>query len=296
MQRCYDASAAMTRRRLAAIILALAILGALDAFWIEPASLIVRHERLEIPHWGGELRVAVLSDLHVGSPHVGLDKVRRIVELTNAERPDLILLLGDFVIGGQDGSSGVIGGSFISPEDSAAVLKDLHAPKGVFAVLGNHDWWLGGERVARALAEARIAVLDNQARHIAMGTGPDATAFWLGGIADLWAADPDIPRTLEQVQGDDPVLLFTHNPDIFPDVPARVSLTIAGHTHGGQVRLPLFGAPIVPAIRRYTAGLVVEQGRQLFVTSGVGTSMLPVRFRVTPEIVILTLARSAGGQ
>jgi predicted MPP superfamily phosphohydrolase len=286
----------MNRRRFAVIILALAILGALDAFWIEPASLVTRHERLEIPHWRGELRVAVLSDLHAGSPHVGLDKVRRIVELTNAERPDLILLLGDFVIGGQEGSAGVIGGSFISPEESAAVLKDLHAPAGVFAVLGNHDWWLGGERVGRALTEAGIPVLHNQVRRIEMGTGRDGYAFWLGGIADLWAADPDIPRTLEQVQGADPVLLFTHNPDIFPDVPASVSLTIAGHTHGGQVRFPLFGSPIVPANRRYTTGLVVEEGRHLFVTSGVGTSMLPVRFGVTPEIVILTLARSAGGQ
>jgi len=250
--------------------------------------LVTRHERLELPHWGADLRVAVLSDLHNGSPHVGLDKVRRIVDLMNAEQPDLVLLLGDYSIGGPNGSSGVMGGRFVPPEETAVVLKNLHAPLGVFAVLGNHDWWFDAERIARALTSASITVLDNHSRRI---DRPGA-AFWLGGIADYWTAGPNITRTLEQMDGSEPVLLFTHNPDIVPDVPERVSLTIAGHTHGGQVNLPLIGSPIVPSDCGYTRGHFVEQGRHLFVTSGVGTSIIPVRFGVRPEIVILTLVKA----
>jgi len=282
----------MNLRRLAFILLVVAVLGAVDALWIEPASLITRHERLEVPHWGAELRVAVVSDLHAGAPHVGIDKIRRIVERMDAEQPDLVLLLGDYGIGGPNGSHGVIGGTFLTPEETTEVLKDLRAPLGVFAVLGNHDWWFDGKRMARALNQAGIAVLDNQARRIDREGG----AFWLGGIADYWTGGPNIRRTLEQMDGSEPVLLFTHNPDVFPDVPARVSLMIAGHTHGGQVRLPWIGTPILPSDRSYSSGLFIEQGRHLFVTSGVGTSILPVRFGVTPEIVILTLLRSASGQ
>ena len=116
-------------------------------------------------------------------------------------------------------------------------------------------------------------------------------AFWLAGGADLWTRKPDIEGTLRQVTDEEPVLLFTHNPDIFPDVPPRVSLTVAGHTHGGQVNLPVVGRPVVPSHfgQRYAFGHVVEQGRHLYVSGGVGTSIIPARFRVPPEIVILNL-------
>jgi predicted MPP superfamily phosphohydrolase len=111
------------------------------------------------------------------------------------------------------------------------------------------------------------------------------------GIADLWTRKPDIEGGLHQVEIDDPVLLLTHNPDIFPGVPQRVSLTLAGHTHGGQVNLPVAGRLVVPSKygQRYAFGYIVEDGRHLFVGGGVGTSILPVRFRVPPEVVILTL-------
>ena len=117
------------------------------------------------------------------------------------------------------------------------------------------------------------------------------TIFWLGGIADQWTRDPDVAGTLKQVSGDDPVVLITHNPDIFPEVPARVSLTLAAHTHGGQVQLPIVGTLITTSKLGYNAGEFVEQGRHLFVTTGIGTSILPVRFGVPPEIVILTLSK-----
>lgn len=110
--------------------------------------------------------------------------------------------------------------------------------------------------------------------------------------ADLWTRGADVAASLKHVESDDdPVLLLTHNPDIFPDVPPRVSLTLAGHTHGGQVNFPFFGRLVVPSRygQRYAMGHVVEGGRHLFVSGGVGTSILPVRFRVPPEIVVITI-------
>jgi predicted MPP superfamily phosphohydrolase len=102
---------------------------------------------------------------------------------------------------------------------------------------------------------------------------------------------PKIPDTLRQVRDASPVILISHSPDIFPDVPARVNLTLAGHTHGGQVCLPLVGRLIVPSHygQRFAYGHIIEGGRHLFVTSGVGTSIIPVRFRVPPEIAMLTI-------
>jgi len=273
------------RIRIVAISLLVApFLVAAWAFGIEPGMLVVRHPRMELPGWRSELRVAVLSDLHIGSPHVGLDKLRTIVERTNAENPELIVLLGDFVIGGPGGNSHVRGGNFVEPERTAEELKKLRAPWGVFAVLGNHDWWYDGERVGKALTDAGIPVLENRAVHVGN--------IWLGGIADYWTRDPDIAGTLRQVTSDDPVVLITHNPDIFPEVPSRVSLLLAAHTHGGQVQLPMVGTLITTSRLGYNAGEYVERGRHLFVTTGIGTSMVPVRFGVPPEIVILALGPS----
>jgi len=269
-----------TRIRIVAIALLIApLLVALWAFGIEPGMLVIRHLRMDLPGWKAGLRIAVLSDLHIGSPHVGLDKLRTIVEKTNAEQPDLVVLLGDFVTGGPNGRRA---GGFVEPELTAAELKKLHAPLGVYAVLGNHDWWYDGDRVGKALTAVGIPVLENKA----VRAGP----IWLGGIADFWTREPDVAGTLAQVSSGDPVVLITHNPDIFPDVPSRVSLLLAAHTHGGQVRLPIVGTLITTSKLGYNAGEYVERGRHLFVTTGIGTSIVPVRFGVPPEIVILTLA------
>ncbi|HEX8558365.1 MAG TPA: metallophosphoesterase [Pyrinomonadaceae bacterium] len=279
-----------------ALAAALAVAAALGAwaFWLEPAWTSVRRVSLAVPGWRaaqGGLKVALLTDLHVGAPHMGAGRLRRVVELTNAESPEVVIITGDFVIGGPKDEGGerggVAGGSFVEPEAIAAELKHLRAPLGVYAVLGNHDWWYDGPRVARALESAGVRVLENQAVRVERG----GAGFWLGGVADLWTRRPDVAGALAQVTTDEPVILFTHNPDIFPGVPARVSLTLAGHTHGGQVNLPLVGRPVVPSKfgRRYAMGHVVEGGRHLYVSGGVGTSILPVRFRVPPEVVVISL-------
>ena len=262
---------------------------ALWALWLEPASLRVVSYRLSLPRWPAAcsgLTVAVISDLHVGSPFNGVAKLERVVAETQNARPDLVLLAGDFVI------QGVRGGQFVAPEVTSAKLGKLAAPYGVFAVLGNHDWWLDGPRVRQAFETSRIPVLENRAVELRRG---DCT-FWLAGIGDFWEGKPDVEGTLASVPRDAPVLVLTHNPDVFPGIPDRVALTVAGHTHGGQVRVPFIGRPVVPSAygERFAIGPVVDGGRHLFVTPGVGTSILPVRFLVPPEISLLELRGEAG--
>ena len=253
------------------------------ALWLEPASLTVSEERISLP-WPAfrPLRVAILTDLHVGSPFNGMDRLRDIVDRTNAAQPDVICILGDLVI------QGVVGGRFVPPEVIATELKRLRARVAVLAVLGNHDGWLDHDRVSGALARSGIGLVEDTAVRLDTPSG----ALWVAGLSDLWTGHHDLDAALSVVKDDGaPAILLTHNPDVFPRVPRRVTLTLAGHTHGGQVRLPFIGAPIVPSAfgKRYAAGHVVEDGRHLFVATGVGTSILPVRFRVPPAITLLTL-------
>ena len=253
------------------------------AFWFEPASLSTVEERINLPGFTlRPLRVAILTDLHVGSPFNGRTKLRQTVERANAAEPDVVCILGDLVI------QGVVGGRFVPPEDIATELGRLRARTGVFAVLGNHDGWLDHDRVRAALERNGIRVLEEAAARLETPAGP----VWLAGISDVWTGRHDVRAALSAVKDDGaPVILMTHNPDVFPEVPERVVLTVAGHTHGGQVRLPLVGTPIVPSRygKRFAAGHVVEGNRHLFVATGVGTSILPVRFRVPPSIAVLTL-------
>ncbi len=264
--------------------LAAALVVACWALWIEPASLSNETHSLVLPGWSshaGRLRIAVIADLHVGSPWNGLGRLDRVVAVVAAAHPDLVLLAGDFV------TTEVMGGRFVPPEAIAARLGKLAAPLGVYAVLGNHDWWCDGLRVADALDRHGIRVLTNEAVRLEDG----GRSFWLAGVDDIWGGKPDLEAALAQVTDSSPVILLTHNPDLFPKVPTRVALTVAGHTHGGQVRLPFIGRPVVPSVHgsRYAAGHVQEEGRHLFVTTGVGTSILGVRFRVPPEVSVLDI-------
>jgi predicted MPP superfamily phosphohydrolase len=172
----------------------------------------------------------------------------------------------------------------MNPNEYAPILAHLHAPLGVYAVLGNHDWWDNGPHIQAALELNGIRVLSNRAVRIQR----NGRAFWIGGLADLWTQRPDIPGVVAQTNPAEPLIFITHNPDLFPQIPSRVSLTLAGHTHGGQVDLPFVGRPVT--VSNYNKGHILENGRHMFITSGVGTSGLPVRFRVPPEIAILRLA------
>jgi uncharacterized protein len=267
--------------RRAAVVLLLVVLGLAGwAFWWEPRRLVVRRTSVALPCWrGAPITVAIASDLHIGAPGVGVEKLDRVVREINAARPDVVVLLGDFVI------QGVAGGRFVPPETIAHHLSRLRAPGGVYAVLGNHDWWLDASRVRRAFQSVGIHVVDDTAVRLRK----ESDAFWLVGISDFTEGPHDVSGALQRVSDSAPAIAITHNPDVFPSIPPRVCLTLAGHTHGGQVALPLIGRPVVPSQygARYAIGPIHEHGRQLFVTSGVGTSILPVRFRVPPEVVLL---------
>jgi len=275
------------RRKALAATLGMPLLLALRAFILEPASLEVNRYELTLRQWpAGQdgLIVALLSDLHVGSPFNGVAKLEKIVMRVNQTRPHIVLLAGDYVV------SGVRGGEFIPPETTASILAKLTAPLGVFAVLGNHDHWYDGPRVRTAFESAGIRVLENESFRVER----EGFDFHLVGIGDLWEGKPDVGAILEDLErlpDDAPAIAFTHNPDVFPVITGRIALTLAGHTHGGQVDFPFFGAPVVPSRfgERYARGHVVEDGRHLFVTSGLGTSILPVRFRVPPEIALLRI-------
>jgi predicted MPP superfamily phosphohydrolase len=285
-ERNDGASGAVKRWPRLVRVLALSLVVALGAwaFWLEPRSLVLHAETLDVPRWPASLagtRIALLSDLHVGSPYWHVEDLERLVERVNAEQPELVLLAGDYMI------NDVKLGTWVEPEAIAAALGGLRAPLGVIAVLGNHDWWNDGRRVRRAFEASGITVLENEARRIQRG---DA-GFFVVGLADELTRRVRIDRALSGVGADDPYLVLVHEPDVFPKVPEQASLTLAGHTHGGQVRLPLLGRPVIPSRygQRYAAGHVVEDGRHLFVTTGVGTSIWPVRFGVPPELVLLTL-------
>jgi predicted MPP superfamily phosphohydrolase len=275
----------LARRAARPLAIALLVAPFVWGFLVEPNRLVVHRETITLPAWPSALdglRIAVLSDVHAGAPFVGDEKLRDVAAATNCEAPDVIVLLGDYVVGGE------IGARPMAPEAIAARLGELHAPLGVFAVLGNHDWWFDGERIRAALVAAGIRVLENEAVEVRRG----GASFWLAGLADLMTREPNAERALAAVPEGAAVIALDHNPDVFPGMPPGVALTLAGHTHGGQVDLPLLGRRVVPSRygARYAAGHVEEGGRHLFVTTGIGTSILPVRLGVPPEVAVLTLA------
>lgn len=273
------------RLRVVLVVITL-FLGSL-AFWgflIEPSRLVTHQQTIQIDNWPQSLdglRIAVISDLHVDNWSVTDKKLRTIVERTNQLQPDLIVILGDYM-----SSNGWVRRR-VEPEVFSAALKDLHAPLGVYSVLGNHDWWYSGMRVRRSLEQNGIKVLENETAEINVR----GTSLWLVGLGDLWTRPQRIAETVAKVPEGQPLIGLTHNPDIFPKVPQRVQLLLAGHTHGGQVRFPILG-PVVESSDygdRWVSGHVFADNHHLFVTTGIGMSILPVRFGLPPEIVLLTL-------
>ncbi|MBV8971111.1 MAG: metallophosphoesterase [Sphingomonadaceae bacterium] len=261
--------------RIAAVVaLGLAGLSAIVGGWRGATARprVVRYD-VAVRGWSGPpLRLVQVSDIHMGPPDMPAARVADIVAEVDALRPDIIVLTGDYH-GGKflDGDAGNL-------DDGVRPLRRLHAPLGVFAVRGNHDdpYW-----TPRVLPRYRMTYLEN--------AHADAGPVTVAGIDDAETGHPDIAAALAGAPPGKPVLLLMHEPDRFAAVPRGVALTLAGHTHGGQIRLPLIGAIVTHTDFGWVRGRYDQGGRTLIVSSGVGTSGVPLRLGVPPEIVVVTL-------
>ncbi len=259
--------------------------------------------------WAGgpRLKIGVIADIHAGGPIMPAARIRAVAESTNALKPDLIVLLGDF------SASHKLKTRDVAPEEWSEALSVLRAPLGVHAILGNHDWWddlhaqrtgKGPELSPRMLERVGIPVYENEAVRLVKNGQP----FWLAGLGDQLAfirskrkkafrtfeGVDDLDGTMSQITDDAPVILLAHEPDIFPQVSDRVALTLSGHTHGGQVRLPGFSSISQSRFgKRYTYGHFCEDERNLVISGGLGCSVLPVRVGVPPEIVMVEIEDAA---
>lgn len=257
------------------------------AMLIEPRWVAHREISETVPGWKGPpgLKVAVASDWHFSKRALWrvmtVERARAIVADINASQPDVILLPGDFIA-----DSDYAPDSAATAEDEIAnVLGGLKARLGVYAVMGNHDWWHEGKAMAAAFTRAGITVLENDAVPL------PGTALWVVGIGDDYT-DHSQPRVATQkLPPGAQALVLMHGPESLRTLPPVRGLVAAGHTHGGQVSIPFFGPPVVPGAgpREWAYGWIEHGDNRMYVTSGLGVSILPVRFNMRPEWVTFTL-------
>ncbi len=235
-----------------------------------------------LPKGTEPVRIALLSDIHVGNLVMRPKRLRSIVDAVNEAHPDIVLLAGDFVIG--ESYKGTARRAL-----DLAPLASLRAPGGVFAVLGNHDHWTDPEAVRSSLRSAGVFVLENDA--IRRG------AITIVGIDDRFSGHDNIARSAQRAAklGGIPIA-FTHSPDLAPDMPKNMTVLFAGHTHCGQLVAPVVG-PIVQYSRgrrlydqKYSCGRIVEPRRVTIVTGGIGSGELPLRFNARPDWWLVELA------
>ncbi len=285
------------RRRgwiIAGIIAALAAAWALDAFWFEPESLAETVLDVQVPAWPSTtapLHVALLSDIHADHIHMTPARIRAIAARVNALHPDIVLLAGDYV-----GADGLRRGSArLRQNRPDGAFEDLglgalgafRAPLGTYAIMGNHDCYWDCAHVRATLAAAHVTLLENRAAKLARPDGD----VWIEGIEDGQTQRPDFVATAAQVPPGTASFVLVHNPGLFDWASNRAALQLSGHTHAGQVRLPLIGA--VVRMSKHTEdtakGWTIIDDRILVVTRGLGESGLPVRFGAPPQIMMLTL-------
>ena len=281
-----------TRRKfiLSAAAAGIAILGA-DSVLIEPNRPRIVRQEIALRRWPERLNgftIALLSDFHY-DPVFSIHPIRKAIRMVNELRPDLILLTGDFVTLGlfklKDEKAAT------AAEPCAALLRQLHAPHGSWAVMGNHDHFSDPARVTGALREAGVNVLNNQSAPIEN----DGARFWLAGVNDVLGGTADLQRTARGVPKDEATILMAHEPD-YADYVARfpfVDLQVSGHSHGGQVRFPFVRPFYLPALaRKYIWGLYHIGELTLYTNPGVGTVALPIRLNCPPEITVFSLSRA----
>lgn len=271
-------------RRLLTLLAAVAALGLAAATYMVALAMsepVVRRATVIMPDWPADarpMRIVLLSDLHVAGPDMPPSRIARIADRINALKPDMVAIAGDFVSDKRGATKRYPAAPGLAP------LARLRARFGAWAVLGNHDHWRDAGEVTRALRRANVRILDNQA----VTVGP----LRLGGVDDDFTGRADVPATVAAMRaGPGSRVLLTHSPDVAPATPADVSLILAGHTHCGQIRLPLIGAISYESDHgdRYGCGVVVEGARRVVISAGLGTSVLPFRFGAPPDLWVLML-------
>jgi predicted MPP superfamily phosphohydrolase len=249
---------------------------------------VMRTAGVVLPDWPAgatPIRIALLSDIHIGNAAMDEGRLTRIVGQVDAARPDLIVLAGDFIVGHRPGSSAALAPRLTAP------LAGLHAPLGVFAVLGNHDHWTGATAVVRALGRAGIATLSNRA----VSRGPVTVV----GVDDAFSGHADVPRAMAAARGRPGArVIVSHSPDVLPSLRAGDGhVVLLGHTHCGQIVWP-HGQPLAAYSPfngsrlfdpRYRCGVIRDPDRTVVVTAGVGSGTVPIRLGAPPDWWLVTV-------
>ncbi len=263
----------------AIVLLSVLLIGytRLEAGWLKVTAIDVTSG--DIPPEFNNTKIVFASDIHHG-PHFSVNRVQQLVAKINSQNPDIIILGGDYIDGGK---------KYIEPVFT--VLKSLKAKHGVYAVTGNHDHWQDITLTRQLLLKSNFKLCDNRSYWVKKGK----SKIKIGGVGDLWEDTQLLNKTIAGLKKADFSILLSHNPDYMEQMKTDlIDLTLAGHTHGGQVTLFGLWAPVLPSAygNKYRYGLKKIGSMQAYITSGVGTISPPVRFFCRPEIVVITLKRT----
>lgn len=277
-------------RRLALMTFVLFLAVISLGYYYATRDPIVRTAHVTMPHWPADtpaVSLLLIADTHVAGPDMPPERLRRILADLNRLKPDLVVLAGDYI------SEKRLATRLYSPSELAAPFAVLGAPLGVIAVPGNHDHWADLDAIVAELRKHNVTVIANDA----VKRGP----LIIGGVDDEFTDHDNLAATfaamdaLDQSETKSPRLILSHGPDIVPDLLAPVGLVVTGHTHCGQIVLPLYG-PVSFVSRygmRFNCGLIDDAGQKVVVTSGLGTSVLPLRFGAPPDVWLITLSGDA---
>ena len=284
-------SLAFTRRKFIRLTAAAGIAAlAADTTLLAPNRVRIVRQQIALPRWPARLEgftIALLSDFHY-DPYFSVHPIHSAIPLVNDLHPEMIVLTGDFVSAPWVGDAAAAASK---AEPCAQLLRQLHAPHGVWAVLGNHDVFTDPDRVTAALQSNGIQVLSNQSASCER----DGARFWLAGVDDVLGGTADLNATLHGIPAGEPTVLLAHEPD-YADYVSRhsVDLQLSGHSHGGQVRIPFLRPLYLPLLaHKYIWGLYQIGGLTLYTNPGLGTVGAPVRMNCPPEITLITLRPAA---